>query len=185
MEILWARPCDGPWQCLGCCSGAQATPVTSHHHWQGQRFNLAELAYITSPKVVEWLCNTSTHPIIPTMMNLKTLFGSLYLLITCLTYVHSFTLIQSLVSFNEFKANGACLSSIKKPAADEIGSSPTLSVIYFELQVKLINLTYGNYFSKDCFDPNNGASTWDLVQPTFENGHIGTDGLCLNTSCKY
>ena len=119
------------------------------------------------------------------MMNLKTLFASLYLLITCLTSVHSFTLIKSLVTFNEFKADGACLSSIKKPAADEIGSSPTLSVIYFELQVKLNNLTYGNYFSKDCLDPVDGASTWDILQPTFVNGHLVTDGLCLSSSCKY
>ena len=118
------------------------------------------------------------------MMNLKTLFASLYLLFTCLTSVHSVNVLRTSVTFPEFP-DGACLSSIRKPVADEIGSSPTLSVIYFKLQVKLINLTYGNYFSKDCFDPNDGASTWDLVQPTFENGHIGTDGLCLNTSCKY
>ena len=68
--------------------------------------------------------------------------------------------------------------------ADEIGSSPTLSVIYFELQVKLNNLTYGNYFSKGCLEGPDGASTWD-IKPTFQNGHIGTDGLCLNTSSKY
>ena len=122
------------------------------------------------------------------MMNLKTLFASLYLLITCLTSVHGdtdFTLLQTSVTFPEFLSDGACLSSIKKPAADEIGSSPTLSVIYFELQVKLNNLTYGNYFSKECLDAVDVASTWDILEPTFENRQLETDGLCLNTSCKY
>ena len=117
------------------------------------------------------------------MMNLKTLFGSLYLLVTCLTSVHSTTLIRSTALFYEFKTT-ACLSSIKKPE-DEIGSSPTLSVIYFELQVKLNNLTYGNYFSKECLDAVDVASTWDILEPTFENRQLETDGLCLNTSCKY
>ena len=115
------------------------------------------------------------------MMNLKTLFGSLYLLVTCLTSVHSTTLI---IPFNESGTIG-CLSSIKKPAEDEIGSSPTLLVIYFELQVKLNNLTYGNYFSKYCLDAVDVASTWDILESTFENRQLETDGLCLNTSCKY
>ena len=69
------------------------------------------------------------------MMNLKTLFTSLYLLIICFTSVDGFlTLIQTMVDFPDQYPDGTCLS----PMGDggESNTSISLSVIYFELQVK-------------------------------------------------
>ena len=69
------------------------------------------------------------------MMNLKTLFTSLYLLIICFTSVDGFlTLIHTMVDFPDQYPDGTCLS----PMGDggESNTSISLSVIYFELQVK-------------------------------------------------
>ena len=74
---------------------------------------------------------------------MKSLFAtSLYLLITCLTSVDGLTtVIRSLVEFDGFP-NGRCISPVKSPAELQPKTLVSLSVIYFELQVKL-NLTDG------------------------------------------